>query len=280
MELTSEKYLHKIVVGILGCGWLGLPLALFLQEKGYKVKGSRTSVEGARQLSAQGIDGYVVSLDEDGITGSENFWQADILVVNFPIPRYHPEQYLLQLKALVDTLNHSGIKQVLFISSTSVYADINGVVTEDHAGAPEKESGKVLRAAEALLMQQQWFATTIVRPGGLIGYDRMPLNAAALFARTRNWDIPMNVVHRDDVIGIVHAIIEQQVWGEVFNACMDEHPTRRTYYMTAAEAIGFAVDQPAIGETIPYKIVNSDKLKIKLQYPFIHPNPLTLFTNR
>ncbi|GAC1442912.1 MAG: SDR family oxidoreductase [Sediminibacterium sp.] len=280
MVIAAYKYQEKKVVSILGCGWLGLPLALFLEEKGYRVKGSRTSIEGAQQLSAQGIEGYVVSLSKDGIKGDENFWQADILVVNIPPPRHHPEQHVQQVKALVDTLNHYGIKHVLFISSTSVYADVNGVVREDHSGTPGKGSGKALRAAEALLMQQQQFTTTVVRPGGLIGYDRMPLNAAAVSARTRNWDTPMNVIHRDDVIGIVCAIIEQQVWGEVFNACMDEHPTRRAYYIAAAEAIGFAADPPAMDDTMPYKIVNSDKLKSKLQYHFIYPDPLTLFTTR
>lgn len=278
MVIAANQYREKKVVSILGCGWLGLPLALFLEEKGYRVKGSRTSVDGAQQLSALGIEGYVVSLGEDGVTGDENFWQAEILVVNIPPPHHHPEEHVKQVQSLVDRLNVSGIKQVLFISSTSVYADTNEVVTEDHTGIPGKGSGKALRAAETLLLQQQQFTTTVVRPGGLIGYDRMPVNAAAVSVRIRNWDTPMNVIHRDDVIGIVHAIIEQQVWGGVFNACMEEHPTRRSYYRAAAQAAGFVLDEPATEKTAPYKIVNSDKLKNKLQYHFMYQNPLTLFT--
>ena len=278
MTQTSEINPNKPVVSILGCGWLGLPLAHYLNGKGYLVKGSRTSPQGAHQLREQGIEGYAVSLDKEGITGDKNFWQADILVVNFPPPRQYPEQHVQQVQALIGELNKSSIKHVLFISSTSVYADINGVVTEDNTETPEKGSGKALRAAEALLMQQSSFTTTVLRPGGLIGYDRLPLSAASVAARVRNWDTPMNVIHRDDVISIVHTIIEKQAWGEVFNACMDEHPTRRSYYLTAAQAMGFVIEQPAMSDGTPFKIISSEKLKNILFYYFIYNNPLTLFT--
>ena len=277
MAQASETNQHKPVVSILGCGWLGLPLAHYLNGKGYLVKGSRTSPEGAHQLREQGIEGYAVLLDKAGIAGDENFWRADIMVVNFPPLRQYAEQHVLQVQALIGELNKSSISHVLFISSTSVYADINGVVTEENTETPEKGSGKVLRAAEALLMQQSSFTTTVLRLGGLIGYDRLPLSAASVAARVRNWDAPMNVIHRDDVIGIIHTIIERQAWGEIFNACMDEHPVRRAYYQAAANAVGFTIEPPAVDDTTPYKIVSSEKLKNKLPYHFIYSNPLTLF---
>ena len=36
---------NKTTISIIGCGWLGYPLALFLKEKGYQVKGSSRSEE-------------------------------------------------------------------------------------------------------------------------------------------------------------------------------------------------------------------------------------------
>jgi len=39
-------------VSILGCGWLGKPLAVFLISKGYLVKGSTTSDEKLKLLAA------------------------------------------------------------------------------------------------------------------------------------------------------------------------------------------------------------------------------------
>ena len=39
-------------ISILGCGWLGLPLAVELISKGYKVNGSTTSMTKVRELEA------------------------------------------------------------------------------------------------------------------------------------------------------------------------------------------------------------------------------------
>ena len=39
-------------VGILGCGWLGTPLATSFLDVGFKVKGSTTSVEKIDTLEA------------------------------------------------------------------------------------------------------------------------------------------------------------------------------------------------------------------------------------
>ena len=276
MIATSETKPDKPVVSILGCGWLGLPLAQYLIGKGYPVKGSRTSQRGVLQLRQQGIEGYQVSLGKEVITGEQDFWQADILIINIPPSRQSPDEHLQEVQTLVEVLRQSDIKHVLFVSSTSVYADANGVVTEENNEMPEKGSGKALRAAEALLMQSSSFTTTVLRPGGLIGYDRLPLSAASVTAKVRNWNAPMNVVHRDDVIGIVYTIIEKQAWGEIFNACMDEHPTRREYYLAAAKALGFTVEQPAHNNA-SCKIVSSEKLKSQLSYRFMYNDPLHLF---
>ena len=45
-------------ISILGCGWLGLPLARQLIKLGYSVKGSTTSPEKIQILKGSQIDGY------------------------------------------------------------------------------------------------------------------------------------------------------------------------------------------------------------------------------
>ena len=42
-------------VSILGCGWLGLPLAKSLIEKGFSVNGSTTSVEKIPEVHGEDI---------------------------------------------------------------------------------------------------------------------------------------------------------------------------------------------------------------------------------
>lgn len=130
---------------------------------------------------------------------------------------------------------------------------------------------------ERLLQQETSFRTTVLRFGGLIGYDRLPDSAAAVQRRSRAIDTAMNVIHRDDCVRIIHEIVRQQAWGEVFNACADAHPMRRDYYAAAARARGFALPDFGPVQPQPYKIVSSEKLKARLNYKFLFPNPLDIF---
>lgn len=46
-------------IGILGCGWLGVPLGKYLQQLDYTVKGSRTSESGVVELQKKGNRGVL-----------------------------------------------------------------------------------------------------------------------------------------------------------------------------------------------------------------------------
>ena len=81
------------------------------------------------------------------------------------------------------------------------------------------------------------------------------------------------MIHQEDCIRIIQKVIEQGVWGEIFNASADQHPTRRQLYSRSTELMGVA---PPIfkEEPRPYRIVNCDKLKRQLDYEFVYPDPL------
>lgn len=49
-------------VSIIGCGWLGLPLAKFLVQKGFPVKGSVTTESKINQLASLGIKPFLINL--------------------------------------------------------------------------------------------------------------------------------------------------------------------------------------------------------------------------
>jgi 3-hydroxyisobutyrate dehydrogenase-like beta-hydroxyacid dehydrogenase len=50
-------------ISILGCGWLGFPLAISLVQKGYVVKGSTTSLEKQDLFLKNGILPYAIQLN-------------------------------------------------------------------------------------------------------------------------------------------------------------------------------------------------------------------------
>jgi len=269
--------MQKETITILGCGWLGLPLATALIKDGYAVKGSTRREENIEQLRDAGIEPYLVELDPE-ISGEEitDFLQSDILIVNIPPERRDDivEYHITQFSSLIDALGQSPVRSVLFVSSTSVYAPLNREVTEEDAGTPETLAGEVLLHVEEMMMQERGFQTTVVRFGGLVGYDRNPEKYLSSMKEIANPDQPMNLIHRDDCVKIISEIIHLQQWGEVFNACSQAHPLRKEYYSKAAAAAGTAL--PPIGpsdKSAPFKLVNSDKLVNALGYTYLHPDP-------
>ena len=73
-------------ISILGCGWLGFPLAKSLHSKGYEVKGSTTSESKLDVLKNAGILPFQIQLEENQIIGNiEDFLkETDILVIDIP----------------------------------------------------------------------------------------------------------------------------------------------------------------------------------------------------
>jgi nucleoside-diphosphate-sugar epimerase len=269
------KSVHSI--SILGCGWLGLPLAEQLVKKGFSIKGSVTKAEKLSVLKEKGIIPFQLELTDERIIGEKlpDFFHSDLLIINIPPGRradviyYHKAQLQQLIKALIE----STIKQVLFISSSAVYPDLNKVVFETETEEPLKDSGKALLEVERLLRDQKKFTTTIIRFAGLIGPDRHPGKFLAGKQNIANGEAPVNLIHRDDCIALISEIIDQKAWGEIFNACADHHPSRNSFYTAAAKQL--ALELPSFAaEEGKFKIINSDKIKKRLKYSFKFPDPL------
>ncbi len=265
-------------VSILGCGWLGLPLAEFLITKGCSVKGSTTSPGKLKTLTSKNIQPFLIQLNPD-IQGDDvqDFFKCEILVVNIPPggrenkTAYHSKQ----VESIIKEAKKSTVRKIIFISSTSVFGNENREVTEADDLHPEKESGKALRTVEEMLFTDISFDKTILRFGGLIDSDRNPVKYFAGRKNIPGGNIPVNLIHRKDCINIIYQIINQSVWNEIFNGCSDLHPAKRDFYTAAARKFNMPVPE-FIDTNDDYKIVNSDKLKKLLNYNFIYPDPLQM----
>lgn len=268
---------EKEKISILGCGWLGLPLAQKLLEKGYIVKGSTTSENKISILKEHKIKPFLVTLYEDKIEGCiQDFLNnSDILIVDIP-PKLRSttsENFVSKIKLLIAEIEKSSVQKVLFISSTSVYADVFPIeeITEKTPTNPETESGKQLVETEQLLLSNTTFETTILRFGGLIGEDRNPIVHLAGRENVTNAEAPINFIHHEDCIGIITAIVEKSVWNTVFNAVTPQHPTRKEYYTAKAKEL--KLTPPTFDKNITSigKIVSNNKLVALLNYNFKAP---------
>jgi nucleoside-diphosphate-sugar epimerase len=262
-------------VSILGCGWLGLPLGKHFRNRRFSVKGSVTSPEKFGLLRTSGIVPYRIVLNDAGLEIDDpSFFETDVLIISIPPRRIDGIERIFpaQIAQLIPIILKSGIRKVIFISSTSVYPENLKTATENDVLSPDKESGKACLAAENLLNHLTDFETTILRFGGLIGADRNPARFLLKSDRAVA-NIPVNLIHQDDCIGIIAAILEKDLFGETLNACCPEHPLKKDFYGKAAQISG--LPEPLISnQTEAYKIVDSSKLKRLLKYNFKYPSPM------
>ncbi len=259
-------------VSVLGCGWLGLPLAKSLQEKGFLIKGSTTSLEKIPVLQKSEVQPFQIELSEQAIKGEINLFlqNCELLIIDIPpkLRNNSSENFVKKIHNLIPFIENSKIEKIIFISSTSVYADDNSVVTEATKPQPNTESGKQLLTVENLLISNSNFKTTVIRFGGLIGENRHPVKFLAGRENLENPDGPINLIHQTDCIGIIETIIEQNCFNEIFNAVAPFHPTRKEYYSQKALELHlplpkFEDAKPSVG-----KIISSGKVERILNYTF------------
>ena len=272
--------MNRIKISILGLGWLGLPLAKSFLFKGYQVKGTVTNAVKARELKNTGIDVSILKLHSDRLESSDtSFFDADVLIVNFPPSRveFIETIYPSQVKQILPYVLKNNVKNVLFVSSTSVYPEINRTVYEDEVWMPDKPSGAACLKAENVLRSDANFSTTVIRFGGLIGADRNPHRFMKYGVNNGEGNKPVNLIHLDDCIGIIDHVIERNIWGEIINGCCPVHPTREEFYTHAAKIAG--VDPPHFekGSDFQFKKVSSDKLINQLGYTYKYQSPLDFF---
>ncbi|MEM1128476.1 MAG: SDR family NAD(P)-dependent oxidoreductase [Bacteroidota bacterium] len=254
-------------ISILGTGWLGLPLAQHLIAAGHPVKASTTSEDRLPLLADVGADPHLVDLD--ALTPSvRDFLQSEVLIVNIPYKRVD------RFRAFIAIMEASPVRYVLFVSSTSVYQNVTATVTESdtqyHAESPLLEIESLFRSVASV-------QTTVVRFGGLIGYSRHPGRFFKSGRAIPNPEAPVNLIHRDDCVNVLHQIVAQAAWGHTLNACADTHPSRRAFY-TRAFALAGRPEPPAFGPNDPAsgKRVSSAHLRQVLSYTFQHPDLMAL----
>jgi nucleoside-diphosphate-sugar epimerase len=231
-------------------------------------------------LESNGIHAFQITLSENEIQGDlQSFLKnSEILIIDIPpkLRENSNENFVSKIQNLIPFIENSKIEKIIFISSTSVYADETSTtlsVTELTKPQPETESGKQLLKAENLLLRSTNFKTTVIRFGGLIGENRHPIHFLAGRKNIENPDAPINLIHQLDCIGIIEEILRQAQkdklgFGETFNAVAPFHPSRKTYYSEKALELNlllpeFDESKPSVG-----KIISSEKVETVLGYHF------------
>lgn len=264
-------------ISVLGCGWLGLPLAQRLVQLGFSVKGSTTEQSKLSLFERSKIAPYLI-MAAPRLTGKgiDSFFQSNILFLNIPFRRNlnDPAYYKEQIDAVIASVKSSPVKFVIFAGSTSIYPESLKEALEDASFVTDNLRSKVLREIEQSLLDQTNFETTVIRFSGLYGGERKIGRMLAGRKGVTEGRAPVNLIHLEDCIEIIIRIIQRDIRGEIFNACSDSHPTREEMYTKAA--LHYRVKPPQFADQPQqrFKIVSNAKLKDRLDYEFKHPDPL------
>lgn len=278
-------------ISILGCGWLGLPLAKSLLEKGFLVNGSTTSIDKISVLRNAGITAFHIILPLSSVAQSSDFLNienydielflenTELLIINIP-PKLRgdfKENFVEKIETLLPFIEKSSVKKLIFVSSTSVYSDDDLFKigkTETTIPNPETESGKQLVKVENILLKNQNFDTIILRFGGLIGQDRNPIKFLSGRKNIENPDAPINLIDQIDCIGIIEKIVfyenRDEFWNDIYNAVYPFHPSRKDYYTQKAMEQNLALPEFDVSKVSIGKIILSTKIETVLGYEFLH----------
>jgi len=255
-------------IGVLGCGWVGLPLAENLIREGYSVKGTSTSSEKVNKLSKLGVIAYNYTMDEKGAKNSLFFKSIDTLVITIPFAKKHKKfiDFNKSINELVKIIEKESISNVIYLSSISVYGAQDGDINESKSCIPDSINGIQILKIEHLINKGS-FITTNIRLGGLIGADRHPINSLT-GKRFNKGNEYINLIHQTDVLGILLKVIKKLNFKNVtYNAVSPYHPSKKEYYTQIA--IQKKIAPPIFtNQKGNKKIINSSKLIKELGYTF------------
>jgi nucleoside-diphosphate-sugar epimerase len=258
-------------IAVVGCGWLGSSLANELLNKGYEVHGTSRDIDNLVDLIDSGMVAHQLEY-ENMDTPQDWLKECEVLVLNIP-PSGFRFLYAEKMVAIAKNIRPSA--HLLFISSTSVYADNDGIVTENTPAEGGKRNGNWVIDAEQALQKHFAQQLCIIRMSGLVGGKRHPVN----YMSGKSYDFggnPVNLIHREDCVGLIRTVIEKEITGVIINGVCEENPTREEYYTFAAKQLNINPPLFLSSKAKNFKKIESlvrQKIGYKMKYgsPFDFP---------
>ncbi len=224
---------------IAGCGFVGQATAHLLQAGGWEVTGVTHSEESAAQLSAGGLRAIACDISDRETIGAKlaEFEAVDAIVdcvsSNRGGAEAYRKNYLQGARNLLDIVRP---QKFLFTSSTSVYAQNDGLeVTEESAAAPSRDTGKILRETEDLVLAR---GGIVARLAGIYGPGRWVLlqkfldGTALIEGDGSRW---INHIHRDDAAGAIAFLLNNNARPGIYNVTDSTPLTQLDCYRILAE---------------------------------------------
>ncbi len=191
-------------------------------------------------LSLQSYEVFCLSRNIK-VNDEMKMYDSDILVIAIP-PRNN------YLEVLDETLKKVDARtQVILLSSISFY------------------DGRSLVVEAEGLVQKLHVDVVILRLGGLMGYERIAGKYTA--GKVLASDSGTNYIHRDDVLGIIESIIDQNIRSETFDVVAPLQSRKKKVFTKNAKRFGFK-ETKFLHEDGKGKILSPTKICDMLGYIF------------
>jgi nucleoside-diphosphate-sugar epimerase len=274
---------------IVGCGYVGLPLGAELVRLGHEVAGLRRQASAENELKAAGIRPLVgdVTRPESLARLPHAFdWVVNCVASGGGTAEEYRRIYLQGTRHLMEWLSATPPQKFVYTGSTSVYGQTDGSpVKETSPTEPLVETAKVLLETEKLLLTaagERKFPAVILRVAGIYGPDRGHAFKQFLKNEARiegDGSRFLNMIHRDDLIGCLIAVLKSGRAGEIYNTVDDEPVTQANFFQWLAEELGkepppMEPENPEADRKrgVTNKRVSNRKLKMELGHQFKYPN--------
>ncbi|QDV52340.1 SDR family oxidoreductase [Gimesia fumaroli] len=252
--------MHKLIIG---CGYVGLPVAQKWLEQGHSVSALTRSEAHASEFKQRGITPLMGDITQpDSLKGLPES-ETVLYAVGFDrsAEKSRREIYVEGLNNVLTEIKQR-TEKMIYLSSTSVYGQSTGEwVDETSVCEPERENGQICLAAEQLFEQhgltpngaQRETATAVIlRLAGIYGPGRLLARMQQIKAGeplTGRPDAWLNLVHLADIVNTILKC-DTDIHLESHYLVSDSQPiTRQEYYETLARLLKaphpqFAGDSP------------------------------------
>ena len=260
---------------IIGCGYVGTAAGLALVGHGHEVFGLRRTA--ASELAAAGIRPLladITRMEELAKLPTPFDWIINTASAGGGGLEAYRHIYFEGTRNILHWLQSAPPSKYVYTSSTGVYAQDDGSwVDETSPTEPTAPTAQVLLETEQLLLQAwstQGFPAIILRVAGIYGPSRThrPKGPDERF---------MNMIHRDDVTGVILAALERGRLGQIYNAVDDEPVTQKIFSEWISAKTGTPMPNSAEPGVLrkrgpANKQISNEKLKRELGYRFKHPS--------
>lgn len=276
---------------VVGCGYVGLPLALEFARLGHTVFGLRRSTGSQEILRQAGVTPLVADITQPASLAKlpRDFdWVVNCVASGGGGVDEYRSLYLEGMRNLIEWLvpGSAGAPRIVYTSSTGVYGQNDGsLVDESSPTQPASETARVLVETEQVLLaagREKNFPAMVLRAAGIYGPERGYLLKQFLRGEARIEGAgarTLNMIHRDDLILAIIAALERGRGGEIYNVTDDEPVSQVEFYRWLAAKLNQPLP-PTIPEDaaaprkrgLTNKRISNRKLKAELGFDFTYPD--------